>query len=299
MTTVQCVGIAVLDYLFTMEALPPTSGKYYATDYREIGGGVAANAAAAVVVLGGNARYVGRVGDDAAGERIVSDLADLGVDVAGVDRVAQLSSPVSAVLVDKAGERTIINYTESSLFDGGETSMAAELEGVDAVLVDVRWPAGADAALAAASAAHIPSVFDFDRPMADGGTDLMRAATHVAFSQAALAATSGSDDPATGLQTMSSKTDAWLAVTAGAEGVWWLDGGDVRHLAAFDVPVVDTVGAGDVFHGALALSLGEGRAEAEAVRFAAAAAALKCTKPGGRAGAPTRPEVEALLEGEH
>ena len=71
--------------------------------------------------------------------------------------------------------------------------------------------------------------------------------------------------------------------------------GTVAHLPAFAVEVVDTVGAGDVFHGALALAIAEGQESTAAVRFASAAGALKCTRPGGRAGTPSRDEVEQLL----
>ena len=70
----------------------------------------------------------------------------------------------------------------------------------------------------------------------------------------------------------------------------------MRHERAFAVPVVDTLGAGDIFHGAFALALGQGRSETLALRFANAAAALKCTRPGGGAGAPWRHEVEAFLK---
>jgi len=59
--------------------------------------------------------------------------------------------------------------------------------------------------------------------------------------------------------------------------------------------VVDTTAAGDTFHGALAVALGEGGTDEEAIRFAAAAAALKCLQPGGVAGAPRRPQVQSLL----
>lgn len=298
MTTVQCVGIAVLDYLFQVDELPTGDGKYYATGYREVGGGVAANAAAAIAALGGDARFVGRVGADDAGTRIVSDLADLGVDIDGVENIAGAASPVSAVLVDEAGERTIINHTPGDLFTGGETSRAADVDGADAVLVDVRWPDGAAGALQAASEAGIPAVFDFDRPMADGGDRLLPLAGHVVFSREALTATAGTDDVEAALLAIRPRTEAWLAVTGGASGVWWLDGAELMHQDAFPVEVVDTVGAGDVFHGALALALAEGRPEADAVRFAAAAAALKCSRPGGRAGAPSRPEVEYLMKGQ-
>lgn len=295
MSTVACVGIAVMDLMFRVDPLPAGGGKTYATAYREIGGGVAANAAVAIARLGGRARYVGRVGDDPLGERIVKELQADGVDTNAVRTVPGLVSPVSAVLVDDAGERIIVNYTPSGLFDGGEHHQAAALAGVDAVLVDVRWPDGAALALAAASAAGIPGVFDFDRPMGARGNSLLAAASHVAFSHSALAGTAGSDDPRVGLARVAEHTDAWLAVTMGDAGVVWRDAGSTNHLPAFPVEVIDTVGAGDVFHGALALALAEGQPEAEAVRFASAAAALKCTRSGGRAGSPSRRDVEELL----
>jgi len=95
---------------------------------------------------------------------------------------------------------------------------------------------------------------------------------------------------------VSARTDAWLAVTLGDEGVVWLDdGGAVRTCPAFDVDVADTLGAGDVFHGAFALALAEERPIDEAVRRASAAAALKCTRFGGRAGIPTATEVDDFL----
>ncbi|MCP3853299.1 MAG: ribokinase [Actinomycetia bacterium] len=297
MSTVACVGIAVMDYLFQMNQLPLGGGKYYANSYREVGGGVAANAAVAVARLGGTAKYIGRVGDDPAGARIVADLGELGVDVGDVTSVPGVASPVSAVLVDRTGERTIINHTPAELFAPGTGPLPGGLGDAGSILVDVRWPEGAAHALAVAREAGIPSVFDFDRPMPDDGAQLIGLATHIAFSESALAATSLTPDPVEGLQVLRSRTDAWLAVTAGSAGVWWLEGEEVNHQPAFPVKAVDTVGAGDVFHGALALTLAEGQAAASAVEFASAAAALKCTKPGGRAGAPTRPEVEELLEG--
>jgi sulfofructose kinase len=68
-------------------------------------------------------------------------------------------------------------------------------------------------------------------------------------------------------------------------------------MPAFAVEAVDTLGAGDTFHGAFALALAEGRDIQAAMRFAAAAAAIKCTRFGGIEGAPLRGEVEAFLAG--
>ena len=90
-------------------------------------------------------------------------------------------------------------------------------------------------------------------------------------------------------------TSSFLAVTEGPRDVLWRKGARLRKSPVFAVEAVDTVGAGDVFHGALTLALAEGRDMVAALRFAAAAAALKCTRLGGSAAAPWRGEVEALL----
>ena len=92
-----------------------------------------------------------------------------------------------------------------------------------------------------------------------------------------------------------SRRKAFVAVTDGANDVLWLDDGELRQVPAFEVDAVDTLGAGDTFHGAFALMLAEGSPNATAMRFAAAAAALKCTRFGGSSSAPTRAEVEAFL----
>ena len=82
------------------------------------------------------------------------------------------------------------------------------------------------------------------------------------------------------------RTDAFVAVTDGANDMLWLESGELRRLPAFPVQAVDTLGAGDVFHGAFALALAEGHGIAAAMRFAAAVAAIKCTRFGGGSGRP-------------
>ncbi|MDP3321902.1 MAG: PfkB family carbohydrate kinase, partial [Bosea sp. (in: a-proteobacteria)] len=98
-----------------------------------------------------------------------------------------------------------------------------------------------------------------------------------------------------GLARIACGASTWLAVTLGREGVLFIEDGAVAHLPAFAIETVDTLGAGDVWHGAFALALAEGQSERAAIRFASAAAAIKCTRFGGRAGAPERAEIEAFL----
>jgi sulfofructose kinase len=125
--------------------------------------------------------------------------------------------------------------------------------------------------------------------------ELFRIATHVVLSSEGLRASTGLDDLAGALARVAAVTKSFLAVTRGAQDVLWWDGQAVRNSAVFAVEAVDTLAAGDVFHGAFALALAEGKNEVAAMRFAAGAAGLKCTRSGGSAAAPYRAEVDALL----
>jgi sulfofructose kinase len=110
-----------------------------------------------------------------------------------------------------------------------------------------------------------------------------------------LRATSGIDQLESALDRAAKYCRGFVAVTDGKHGALWLAGKARGHQAAWTVKAVDTLAAGDVFHGAFALALAEGRNENEALRFASAAAALKCTRFGGIVGTPMRIEVEQLL----
>lgn len=313
MKTVLCVGHAVQDHVYRLPRLPVGGSKNRATAFTSVGGGPAATAAVAIARLGGKARLASRVGDDAIADEIERELRAYEVDCTLLRRVAGRASSRSAVFVDDAGERMIVNHTDPAMPADPAWLAAVGLAGVDAVLADVRWPEAAALMLARAKAAGLPAVLDADVPLPPGST-LPRAATHVAFSLAGLRDHLGlaSDAPldvdacAAALQRIARETGAWCAVTLGAEGVLHaarpavgavppMDDVPVARSPAFRVTAVDTLGAGDVWHGAFALALAEGCDEAAAVRAASAAAAIKVTRAGGRAGAPSRAERDGLL----
>jgi sulfofructose kinase len=294
MSSVLCVGHAVQDFVFTVPALPDRGAKFRATRFETVGGGPAATAAVAIARLGGRAVLAARVGDDAAADMIVAELTAFGVDCTHVRRCGDCASSVSAVVVDAHGERMIVNYLDTALPGDASWLPAPADVGARGVLADTRWPEGALAALRTARAAGLPAVLDADRPVPPDGA-LLRAATHVAFSTDALADFSGIADPARAILDVARGMPGWCCVTAGGDGVYAVTRGELRHYPAFGVPVVDTLGAGDVWHGAFALALVEGHDEAAAVRMASAAAALKVQRTGGRAGAPTRVELEGFL----
>jgi sugar/nucleoside kinase (ribokinase family) len=163
------------------------------------------------------------------------------------------------------------------------------------VLVDNRFPEFVTAVCRAAQARNIPVVIDLDlATKADDG--LLKLGTHVIASSEALRATTGFGEPAMGLRRLAQHLQGLLAVTDGPNGVYWLDADNLHHMPAFQVAAIDTLGAGDTFHAAFTLALAEGRDLTEALRFASAAAALKCTRFGGAAGSPRRGEVDEFLK---
>jgi len=290
---VFCLGIATLDYVYSVETMPTRGEKYRSRDLAVVGGGCAGNASVAIARLGGTCWLATRLADDLTGNEIVAELEGEGVDTRFARRVAGRRSPVSAILVDAQGERMVISYSDPAMPEDTDWLPASLPEGAGSVLADTRWGEGALAALKLARAAGVPGVLDGDRRPPH--PDLVGTASHVAFSQQALAEVSGEDDPRIGLAKVAAGVSTWLAVTLGKQGVLYVEEGEVRHIPAFAVETVDTLGAGDVWHGAFALALAEGQGEVEAIRFASAAAAIKCTRFGGRSGAPSRDEVERFL----
>jgi sulfofructose kinase len=293
-SVVLCAGIAVQDLIFRVQDFPPPGGKARASAYLAVNGGCAGNAAIAVARLGGRARYVGPLGDaqDAATESILAQFARDGVDTAGVLRIAGAVAPVSAILVDAAGERMIATRVEPQLDDVRLEDPEPLLDGISVLLADNRYGAFVLPLCAAARRRGIPVVLDADRPR-DAADPLFRSASHVIFSREGLQGMA--DDLAAGLSAAAQRTDAFLAVTDGAGDLLWMRDGAVQRMSVPKLQAVDTLAAGDVFHGAFALALAEGRDAPDALRFAAATASLKCTRFGGVAGAPGRAEVEKIM----
>ena len=293
---ILCAGMAVLDEVFRVERFPAANAKTQASAFMSMVGGCAANAAVAISRLGGRAELVAALGapsGDAIGDRILAGLADEGV-ASRVVRVAGATSAVSSVVVDAAGERMIATRCDEKLFAATADDPPAVVADVDAVLVDNWLPDLIVPICIAARRRGLPVVVDGDGPMPEA-SELVKLATHLVFSAEALRATTGLDDPGAALMRIGAHTPNFLAVTDGANDILWRDGDALCRMAVFAVRVEDTLAAGDVFHGAFVLALAEGMREIAALRFAAASAALKCTRWGGGAGAPRRQEVEALL----
>jgi sugar/nucleoside kinase (ribokinase family) len=295
---VLCVGACAWTTIFQVDHLPQGSAKVMPQQAIQLGDGMSASAACALVKLGGRAEFWARVGDDENGRAAIASLTEAGLDCASVRYVAGVKGSFCSVVIDGAGERIVIPRHDPALSADASWLPVSRIRQREfsAVLTEVRWPEGAAAALDAARAAGIPAILDAEVGAPGVLEDLAKRATHVLYSEAGLAAHVGAAEVRTQLERAQALLpDTFVGVTRGAEGFFWRESGQVRHAAGVSVRATDTLGAGDVFHGAYALALVEKMTAPAAARFACVAASLKCAVFGGRTGAPSRPAVEAMI----
>jgi sugar/nucleoside kinase (ribokinase family) len=294
---ILCIGMPVRDLTFNTPGLPARGSKENATGFDEICGGNALNAAIGIVRLGGRASICGPMGDarETSSRFIFEQMAHEGIETTHLIHMPGLVTPISAVMIDPSGERTIVTFRDPKLWHVKLPDFDMLLEDCDAILTESRCAEFCTDLCAEAVRRGIPVVVDVDRAMSlrEG---LLNASTHLVFSSEPLQETADESDDGVALKKIARLTQSFLAGTRGPRGTIWLDEqGQLQETPAFHVHTVDTLGAGDVFHGAFALAITEGQELREALRFASAAAALKCTRFGGAFAAPQRAEVTALL----
>lgn len=285
MANVFVTGIAVVDFVFSVDEMPDKAEKYRAEDAVVVGGGCAANAAVAIARLGGHATLATRLGSDQLGDLIVADLEKEGIQTDFVRRFDGGSSSFSSIYVDKAGERQIMNFRGANLSD--DTDWLDSAPRPDAYLADSRWVEGAIKSMEMAQMQNVPGIVDAEDPV---DPEILNLASHIAFSRQGLTGLTGEEDIAKALLDVDKQFAGWVCVTDGAQGVYSVNAGQVEHVPAYSVSVKDTLAAGDIWHGAFALGLAQGETEGSAINFANAVAALKCTKLGGREGCPIAPQ---------
>ncbi len=286
MTSILVTGLATLDLIFRLEHLPQRGEKYLAVEGLLSGGGNAGNAAVATARLGGNVSIFAALGQDDVGDLILKGFQKEGIDTRSVFQLMGHQSSFSSVVIDKSGERQIINCRNTLSRENLQNLQ--KLPTQDGYLADSRWNEAAIATLKIANYFSKPGVLDAEAPVS---YEAVSTASHVAFSRQGLRDFTQHDDLIIGLRSLSNRLDNWICVTDGSAGVYYLDQGQPRNVQPPKVLAVDTLGAGDVWHGAFVLGLAEGKNELDSIHFANLAAALKCTNFGGRAGMPTRSDV--------
>lgn len=290
---VVCLGSVVMDHTFHVDDIVQPPSKNRARGYALGAGGLAANASIAVARLGGHCIFWGRVGDDLNGKPLLQALTDQGVDTTHCRLAPNARTPVSAVLVDPVGERSIYAYRGENLGTDPAWLPLHLIDTAGAFLCDPRWPEGAAAALDHARRMGVPTVIDGEKTETRILMDLIPRVDHAVFSEPGLANWAPGARPIAALERALEAGCLVAAVTRGEKGTLWMTRADPhpRITPAFRVHATNTTGAGDVFHGAYALAVAEGLDTETTIRFSSAAGALRA-----REGAtPDRAMLEELL----
>jgi len=278
-------GICCLDHIFVAQQVA-WGGTARVEEYRVQGGGLVGTALVACARLGASCLLFSFLSHDEVGAQVASELASEGIKLEGVAGIPQGTSPFSFIHVDsRSGERTIFHRSAAGL----ERAIFPDLGRIaecDVLLVDDYYP---ELALAAARTAHkngVPVVADLTVSLSKC-PDLFREISVLIAPRAFAAQIGYAGDLSGALQAIHRLGPETAMITLGREGYMYSSPEGRGKGRAFKVAAVDTTGAGDAFHGAFAYGLARRWELQRCAEFAAAVAAIKCTKPGGRTGLPT------------
>lgn len=278
---VVCVGTLLFDAIGLVETLPGEDERVESSASALAVGGNAANSAITIARLGVDVDFVGVVGDDAMGHAAVTALSAEGVGTSGIIVDPEARTASSLVVVCRAnGTRTIVTQPAQP---PGEIPAGYEWMHVDKV---------GYAALLAAGGSESRVSLDDGNPVPD--LDLALVEVYVP-TVATLAARWPDLDPHDAARCALGAGARTVVATAGSQGSFALSDREEAFAGPFSVRPVSSLGAGDVFHGALVAALALSKETPEAIRFANVTAALSCLALDGHTGVPDRRTVEEYL----
>ncbi|HEU5339785.1 carbohydrate kinase family protein [Edaphobacter sp.] len=288
------VGLNATDTLIPLSNFPARGSKVEYTGSSILPGGQVASTVVACQHWGLKTRYVGKLGDDHAAELHLEAFEKAGVETQ-ILTVPGGISPQSLILVDGGGERTVLCRRDERLSLAPSDLRREWITTARALHVDGYDTAAATLAARWAREAGIPVIADLDE-LYPGVEDLIRSIDYLIVSRDFPCRLMAESDLETALRQMQRRYGSTLAAaTLGEEGVLAWDGRSFSHAPAYDVRVVDTTGAGDIFHAGFIHALLQGWPLQRQLDFACAAAALNCTAAGARGNIQTVENIEHLM----
>lgn len=292
---VLCLGLNASDYLCQIPRFPRRGSKLRMTRFVASGGGQAATAACALARLGHRVAYAGAAGDDEAGRRAGPRLVEFGVAPLGLVSKPGAASQQAFIMVEQgSGERTIVwSRDRACRLEpedlGPELASSCRVLHLDGHFIE----ASLEAARIARQSGAIISL-DGER-IHPGSRELVSLCHLVVGEESFAQRLTGIDDPAAALAELAALGPGWVGRTLGPAGAELMAGGRVYRHPGFAVEVVDTTGAGDVFHAGLVHAVLGGQGPAQALATACALAAISVTGLGGRAALPDRAGLESFV----
>ena len=289
------VGLNATDTLIPLKQFPANGSKIEYERATVMAGGQVASTVVACQTWGLTTRYVGKLGRDDAGRLHEKEFSRFGVD-ARLVYAKEGSSPRSLILVDPHGERTVLCQRDPRLRLQPQEIQREWVTSARVLHVD---GFDTEAAIQAARWAHeagVPVVADLDEEY-NGIYDLLPLVDYLVVSRDFPSKITGQSDLPRALSELYHRFACKVtAATLGPDGVLAFDGNDFHHRSAFRVPVVDTTGAGDIFHAGFIFGLISGWPLHRQLDFACAAAAINCMHSGARGGIQTVQAIDKLVQ---
>jgi ribokinase len=289
------LGYTALDYLGIVSHVPEKNRKLELLDFHVQGGGPTATALVTARRLGLSAAYIGKVGDDDFGRRMLSELDAEDIDTKAVIVEAGASSQFAFIMVDDVtAERTIL-WTRGSVsrITPDEVDLGV-IGSARVLLIDDLEPAAALVAAREANEREIPVVIDAGS-LRTGITELLPCCDYIVASEVFAEQLTGGHDHVRSLEALLEFDPVAAVVTLGERGCVALSADGMIEAEGFEIEAVDTTGAGDVFHGAFLFALLQEWDLYRACVFSNAVAAMSCRALGGRAGIPDLAAVRSFL----
>jgi sulfofructose kinase len=288
------VGLNATDTLIPLPNYPTLGSKIEYSTVTVLPGGQVATTVVACQRWGMRTRYVGKLGDDDAAKLHREAFARAGVETQLIT-VPGGPSPQSLILVDGGGERTVLCRRDERLVLQPGDLNREWIVNARALHVDGHDTAAATLAAGWARAAGIPVIADLDETY-PGVEELLENIDYLIVSRDFPTRLMNEPDLEMALRQMHHRYQCRLtAATLGEEGVLAWDGKQFHHASAYFVPVLDTTGAGDIFHAGFIYALLQGWPLERQLDFACAAAALNCMAAGARGGIQTVEAIEQLM----
>lgn len=293
------LGQCALDHLFIMDSYPPPDTKKEVIEWTVCGGGPVATALVSLARLGMKCGFYGIIGDDEAGKKISESLLLEKIDVHGLLTRPGSNSQVAFIAVERGSGRRTIFWKRPSAAPLKPHELPEDfLDDASFLLLDGLMTEASVYAAQKAKERRIPVMLDAGK-IREGMIELAHLCDYVVCSEEfakSLITGSGSPDFDKAAVYMKSFGGKAATITLGDKGSITVSGDEMFYTPAFSVDVVDTTGAGDVFHGGYIYGLLQKWDIKKVTRFASAFAALKCRKLGGRSGIPSLQEVDIFLQ---
>lgn len=301
---VVVVGSINMDLVARSQRIPHAGETVIGGDFRTVPGGKGANQAVAARRMGAQVRMLGRVGMDPFGSQLLDNLSKAGVDATGVGRDPQAASGIALIMVDDAGQNSILVAPGANMLLSPAAIDAAEAVTATAQVMLLQLEIPLETVVRAAQIGHAHGVKVVlnpapAQPLPPELTRLVDVLVPNEFEAALLTGLPVDSDEQirAAASALRATGAANVIITLGGRGALLATAQGFQHFPAFPVKPVDTTAAGDAFVGCLGVALAEGRTLEEAMRWGSAAGALATTKKGAQPSLPQRKEVEDLLNG--